>query len=121
MAARGEVERFYDEELSTRDALGFPPFSRLLRLVFRGRDVEQVKRTATEFAEEAERHLSDNAEVMGPAECPLAKIARNHRHQVILRSRAFGETHRALRSLLSSMRAFSGVYWEIDVDPVSLL
>jgi primosomal protein N' len=48
-------------------------------------------------------------------------ISGNHRFQLTLRSGRFGETHAALASLLREYRFPSGIYAEIDVDPVSLL
>ena len=38
MAQEGRLEEFYTQELETRRQLGFPPFSRLIRLVVRGQE-----------------------------------------------------------------------------------
>lgn len=128
-AAEFDMEGFYAAELEMREALSFPPYARLIRLVFRGKEAAEVGAAAEEFARLARGGDGGPgpggdflaAEVMGPAECPLGVIAGNHRHHIILRSRSFGTTHAALRRLLEGYRSPGKVYLEIDVDPVSLL
>jgi primosomal protein N' (replication factor Y) len=120
LAAEFDLEGFYAAELAQREALAFPPFARLIRLVFRGKKREDVAAAAQDFADLAESRL-EAAEILGPAECPLGVISRNHRHHVILRSFSFGATHASLRRMLATYRSPQRVYVEIDVDPVSLL
>ena len=47
-AARHDFEGFLERELEFRQALGYPPFGRLLRMVVEGRQEEQVIATANE-------------------------------------------------------------------------
>jgi primosomal protein N' (replication factor Y) len=119
LAAQGKLEEFYAEELESRRALGFPPHTRLIRVVFRSRSAAKAEKAAADFARllEAAREV----EVLGPAECPLSVIAGNSRTQVLLRGTDFGRLHAASRRALRSFAASAGVYVEVDVDPVSLL
>jgi len=121
LAAQLDLPAFYMRELEMRRALGFPPFSRLLRIVFRGKDKTETSAAAAAFVGRAEKALSGQGEILGPAECPLAVIARNYRFQVIVKARSFDDVHHALKRLLSRFDAPRQVYLEIDVDPVSLL
>ena len=61
------------------------------------------------------------AEVLGPAECPLAVIAGNHRCHVILRVTDFPALHLLLRQAVRAFTAPRSVYMEVDIDAVSLL
>ena len=65
--------------------------------------------------------LADSAEILGPAECPLAKISRNFRYQTIVRCKRFSESHARVSAVLGGYRPPSGVYVEVDVDPQALL
>ena len=121
MAAAGQVDQFYAQELSIRSSLKFPPFSRLLRVVFRGRSGDRVAGCASEFSGLLIARLGGNGEVLGPAECPIGIIAANHRMQVIVKAFRFDAAHAALRSAVQSFHAPRDVYLEIDIDPVSLL
>ncbi|TVR69442.1 MAG: primosomal protein N' [Spirochaetaceae bacterium] len=121
-AVRNEVEQFYEDELALRRTLLFPPYTRLIRLVFRSRSRDAADKAATAFAERAAR-VPRNAsnQVMGPAPAPLERIKNNWRYHVLLRGERLPDLHRWCRSILSSYRPGSAVYVEIDVDPVNLL
>jgi primosomal protein N' (replication factor Y) len=119
LAAQGKLEEFYAAELENRRALGFPPYTRLIRMVFRSRNADKARQAAEDFS----RPLQGAAgvEVLGPAECPLAVIAGNSRTQVLLRAAQFAAVHAAAHSALRAFTPTAGVYLEVDVDPVSLL
>jgi primosomal protein N' (replication factor Y) len=119
LAARGQLEEFYAGELESRRALGFPPYTRLIRIVFRSRSADKSEEAAADFVRRLE--AGGGVEVLGPAECPLAVIAGSTRTQVLLRSAEFARVHGAARKALSSFTVSAGVYLEVDVDPVSLL
>lgn len=121
LAAAGNLEEFYRRELEVRKALNFPPFSRLFRLVFRGKKAEDVAAAAGACAGILAPALAGSAELLGPSECPLAVIAGNHRHQLLIRTGSFGRAHAILGGFLRNMKPAAGVYVEADVDPVALL
>ncbi|TVR58469.1 MAG: primosomal protein N' [Spirochaetaceae bacterium] len=125
-AVAGDLEGFYREELAVREQLGFPPFSRLMRVVARGRNREEVEAAADEYAKAVARALGADAddggsEILGPAECPIANIAGNFRYHVIVKTRFFRRAHRAVTAAVRDGRKNRGVYLELDIDPVSLL
>lgn len=120
-AATGEAEQFYIGELDTREELDFPPYSRLFRFVFRGKNLGNVIQSSRDFFAALKPVLSSCEQVLGPVECPLGYIARNHRYHVIIISHAFNRTHNRLQMVLSDFSVKSGVYLETDVDPVNLL
>ena len=120
LAANHDLAGFYERELVTRKQLSFPPFSRLIRLVFRGRERGRVETTAAAYAR-AIAASHDAGEILGPAECPLAVISGNYRTQVLVRTVSFGSSHRAVSRVVRETRPENGVYVELDVDPVSLL
>jgi primosomal protein N' (replication factor Y) len=122
-AVNMEANAFYESELDVRKETGFPPATRLIRFVLRGKDEEKTGRAGALLADCVKRHLPRTADMLGPAECPLALIAGSHRRHLILRGREMGPLHAAARLALADYRPQSEkqVYLEIDVDPVSLL
>ena len=123
LAARGDLETFYNKELEARKMLGFPPFTRLIRLVFRARSSAKSRSAAAGFAQilSEQEEAGTDVEILGPVECPLSVIAGNHRNHLIFRSRNFKNVHALVRQSLQRFQTPSGVYVEVDVDPVSLL
>ena len=120
-ACQNRIEDFYGSELAERQMLDFPPFSRLLRLVFRSFN----KGLASETARDAVKILSDGAprgmEIIGPAECPIEKINSSWRYQILLKGSSIIPLQTAARKLLFDYTHNQNVYIEYDVDPVSLL
>lgn len=120
-ACQNRIEDFYGSELSEREMLDFPPFSRLLRLVFRSFN----KGLAAETAADAAKILMEGAprgmEIIGPAECPIEKINSSWRYQILLKGASIIPLQKAARKLLFDYTHNQNVYIEYDVDPVSLL
>ena len=121
-ARGGDLPGFYRGELKIREALKFPPFSRLFRIVVRGRSRRSVEDASGELAEILLEYLPEEAELLGPAECPLAVISGNYRHQIIIRTISFTRSHAVVGRILGDYAGGNKrAYFEIDVDPVSLL
>jgi primosomal protein N' (replication factor Y) len=114
------IEAFYKFELNQRQEMGFPPFSRLIRIVYRGKDGRKVLEALEELTQLFRQ--AGLPDVMGPAECPLGVISGNHRYHTLIRSEDdFSGIHRITASLLSHSDVPRGIYREIDIDPVQLL
>jgi primosomal protein N' (replication factor Y) len=118
-----DVDGFFEAELRQREALRFPPYTRLIRFVFRSRDAARADRAAARFAALTAPLLPPGADILGPAECPLGIISGSHRRHLILRGRAMGPLHAAAGEVLKLYEAGKDrtVYVEADVDPVNLL
>ncbi len=139
MAVCGNTTQFYEEELQIRKATNFPPYSRLVRLVFRSRSEKAsvdfsesaavllhsiLDEIAKKFSEEKNDSLKKAAlwtEILGPSECPLSKVNDNYRQQILLRGPSI-----SILQLLSSRFLFCYThspqcYIECDVDPTDLL
>jgi primosomal protein N' (replication factor Y) len=129
LAREQEFAPFFEREISEREGigLGYPPFSRLVGIVARGRDEEQVReaagRLADFLADGADKMSDPKPEVLGPAPAPIGKIRGIHRWQVLVRGR--GGTARALvAGALAQKKALglpSAVTLAVDVDPLDLL
>ncbi len=121
LAREGRLEEFYARELDARRELGFPPFSRLIRLVVRGKDQEKVSEAVSTLAKLLGGPVGGAAELLGPAECPISRISGNWRHHIIARCLSFARAHAAIARVAEGWKPPAGVYLEIDVDPLSLL
>jgi primosomal protein N' (replication factor Y) len=120
-AMQGRLEDFYTREIDIRRQLGFPPFTRLIRIVVRGRSKEKTAAAGRDLSAVLGPALSDAGEVLGPAECPISRMSGSYRFQLIIRCRAFAAAHERLGTVLEDTRMPSGVYAEVDVDPQALL
>lgn len=121
LASAHEQEAYYSQELQVRKELGFPPFSRLVRLVFRGKDASKTQKAVHQFYIRYYEKLKPTADMLGPAECPLSRVAGNFRRHILIRTRQFNALHALLTQIFRSYKPPAGVYVEIDIDPLSLL
>jgi primosomal protein N' (replication factor Y) len=114
-AASHDVRGFYQHELSQRRRLGYPPFSRLLRLEYRHFDPARAEAAAGALEKRLRAALdsagrADEA-IIGPAPCFLAKLDGKYRWHIILRGAHPGR-------LLVGLNLTD---WRVESDPVTLL
>ncbi len=122
-ACSADIEGFYRYELAQRKDLGFPPYTRLIRITVRSKQAEQADRAVQKLAAILKRELPSDCDILGPADCPISIIAGNYRKQIILRGKAMAAIHRAVQRAIAlyEEKKISSVYVELDVDPVQLL
>lgn len=120
-ACQNRIEDFYGAELAEREMLDFPPFSRLLRLVFRSYNKSLAAETANDAVKILEEGAPRGMEIIGPAECPIEKINSSWRYQILLKGSSIIPLQNAARKLLFGYTHNQNAYIEYDVDPVSLL
>ncbi|MEW6093380.1 MAG: primosomal protein N' [Chloroflexota bacterium] len=114
-AAKHDVDGFYARELEERRRLGYPPFSRLVRLEYRHFDAAKAEAEAKRVAEKLQGQLAtDNyrlTTLIGPAPCFFTRLDGLYRWQIVLRGPQ-------PESLVRVMRLDN---WRVEMEPVSLL
>jgi primosomal protein N' (replication factor Y) (superfamily II helicase) len=115
-AARHDVGRFLTEELERRQALGYPPFSHLVRIVVAGPGIEPVVRALEEL-----KAGIQGAELLGPA--ALLRLRGKHRAQLVAKTdrprQIASQAARLLAAAAPAMRR-AKLTAVVDVDPQSL-
>ena len=115
-AARHDADGFLDGELARREALRYPPFSHLIRIVCSAPDPHAVADAAT--AVRAALGDIQGATVLGPA--PLFRLRGRERAQLVVKGTQRAAAVRAAGAAVSAVageRARRGVAFSVDVDP----
>ncbi len=89
-AARHDFNAFYSQELLYRRHLGYPPFTRLVRLEIRHRDAGTAERQARDLARKITGWMDSSpqrVELVGPVPCFFARLGGMYRWQIILRGK----------------------------------
>lgn len=120
-AVSGRTRDFYNNELQTREILDFPPFCRMVRLVFRSADQNLAYQACAQAAEILNQNLQKGILILGPAECPVNKISQNYRFQILMKASSIIPLQALAKNLQTNYRLNPNVYVEYDVDPVNLL
>jgi primosomal protein N' (replication factor Y) len=123
-AVQHDLAAFAEKELPHREALGYPPFASMIRIVVRG-DRESATKA---FSEEIARQLRDHAKtaptavrILGPAPAPMAKLRGNFRYQVQLHSTDGQLLRDSVRQVTAQLKDPEGVAWIVDVDPLDMM
>ncbi len=117
-----DYEGFYRSELEVRRAMGYPPYTRLIRLLLRGTDEEKVVAGMEKIRDELTARIKSRKDIsmVGPSSAPFNRIAANYRHHLIFKTHRL-ENIQDIISAARGTRLAAGLYLEIDVDPVDLL
>jgi primosomal protein N' (replication factor Y) (superfamily II helicase) len=118
LAAAGQDDRFYAEELDRRRELGYPPAAALVALEVSSRSEEQALSAGRFTVERLQGALRHGEQVLGPG--PLWRERGRSACRVVIKSPETGKTLDALRVWLGRYRdryAERGVRLVPDVDP----
>nr|MBI2904669.1 primosomal protein N' [Chloroflexota bacterium] len=114
-ASRHDYAAFYEQETAYRRQYGYPPFGRLVRLVYRhlyaDRAETEARRMADVLTGEIKKAEARSTTLIGPAPCFYDRLDGLYRWQIVLR----GPNPAAL------VGAARPKDWLVEVDPLSLL
>lgn len=115
-AARHDYDAFYERERAFRHQLGYPPFSRLARLVYADLSLARCRQQSRALVETLQvtiqNHHLGHVHLIGPAPCFWSRLRGRWRWQIIVRA-----DDPAV--LLSRISLPAG--WKLDVDPTDIL
>jgi len=121
-AARHDYVGFARRELDDRRSLGYPPFSRLIRVVFEGEEGSEALEKSREVASVLATLPKDRGgDVLGPVPAPIARIKGRFRFHLLVKLPPRAATTEAVDALRAAAGRRGGVSVSIDVDPVNML
>jgi primosomal protein N' (replication factor Y) len=121
-ALHHDYESFYEAEIEFRRMFHYPPVTSMIALLFRGENLTNVERAASECGLLLDKAIGALAgtRIQGPAPAPIARIKGVWRYQILLRSSHRAGLRRAVETVLVP-RKWKGVEFAIDVDPINIL
>ena len=117
-AARHDSTAFVTAELERRRALGYPPFSHLVRIELAADSAGAVSRDARAVHAALERSLPPATELLGPA--PRLRLRGRHRRQLLMKGADRHATNEAVREAVEALtvsRAIRASALSVDIDP----
>ncbi len=116
MAAEHDFANFYDTEIAYRRDLGYPPFRRLARIIFRDESESRARADAESAANILRARMAKLSltatDIIGPAPCFTSRVNKIYRWHIILR----GPDPSAVLRGWDIPRN-----WHVDLDPVDVL
>ena len=118
-AAKHDYNRFVHQELPMRKALGYPPYSQMIRIVVRGGHEAETLEFAKTFS--AKLQSACPGIILGPAPAPFAKLRNFYRFHIHLRSELGERLRESVRSVTAALKTPPEIQWIVDVDPMDML
>lgn len=118
--AQQDYLRFYEAEIGFRKALGYPPFSQLVKITVTGPNETGIRRQADQLVQSLKTKLAaknDVMQILGPFSAAVSKVNDIFRMHILIKSPTLTSVQRALLEL--ELNAQPGII--IDVDPVNTM
>ncbi len=119
-----DYEGFAKVELGQRQRLGYPPFSRLFRIVAssaEGAASESILISIKEEIQKLIELLGLSVSILGPAPAPLQKLKGLFRHHLLLKSPSSAALNRVLHTVCNKVKYPKEIRLTFDMDPYEML
>jgi primosomal protein N' (replication factor Y) len=119
-----DYEAFYQHEINFRRAMYYPPFSVLVNIIVRHKELARAQALSAELARQLRAFAQEKTiRILGPAAAPLARLKGEHRLQILIKARARARAREVLDLAMahfdSSPQDLSAI--TIEVDPIDLM
>ena len=114
-----DYERFYTEQIAEREAFNYPPFSRMITIILRHKDVMKVHCAANELQRRLSQVFGKRCSVV--IEPGISKIQNLHIRTIQLRIEAkanYGRAKAMLREQVQQVPELKNVQVLFDIDPM---
>ena len=118
-AQNHDYKAFYEEEIESRKALLYPPFSRIINLRLSSIKKDMLMEEAHRLGKQAKKlntQYGNAAEIIGPAESPLTKIRGRFRYQMLIKGTDINVLHKIAQGIIDTNKN-NQVRITVDVDP----
>ncbi|TCK02848.1 replication restart helicase PriA [Phorcysia thermohydrogeniphila] len=120
-AATYKFDEFYREELTAREFLGFPPFTKTLLLEFQLEKLAEFKKLREKF-EKIKNELSLFFSVSDLTPAPLPKVSGRYRFTSFLRTSSEEKLMKGVAVIKERFPStFSGIRYKIEVEPMRIV
>ena len=119
---RHDFRAFTRVELPARQALGYPPFGAMARIIARGKSEKLVQAYLESVAGAIREKVPENLiRILGPAPAPIARLRGEHRQNMMLFSPDESKLREVLSEVWKKQQAPEGVRGIIDIDPQDMM
>ncbi|PIR93422.1 primosomal protein N' [Candidatus Falkowbacteria bacterium CG10_big_fil_rev_8_21_14_0_10_43_10] len=113
LLARNNLDEFYQQELKNRQALKYPPYIKMIKLICKSDDYNYLQKESAAMADKLRKGLPD-AEIIGPVK-PVNEKIRNFWQRNIIIKLTESQKNDMLKQILVNLSNA----WSIDVDPLT--
>jgi primosomal protein N' (replication factor Y) len=111
--------KFYNYEISLRKKYGYPPFNKLINIVFSGETENEVKYFSKLLVESLTKYKS-NLKILGPVPAAIPYLRKKYRYHILIKGNKLLFFKRLILEFFKNMNSKKTKMF-IDVDPISIM
>ena len=123
MSTNYQSKQFYNLSLDSRKALNYPPFKRLIRILFQSKSLKNCINSSNKIYEILKSKFPNS--IIGPLPCPIEKLASNNRYHILIKidSKTISQSLKVMQHIQDNKEHFldKNVKLLIDIDSISVL
>ena len=113
---------FYEHELHLRNELHYPPYTKLVRILFLLNNEERLRSYMDGIRYQIAQYPQKNKLIiLSPTPAPISKIRKQYRYHVLIKAEHQANINRFLEWFLCNVKIPNYIKMQIDIDPISLL
>ncbi len=117
-----EIEKFYQEQLSIRKDMNYPPYTGIIQFICKDEDHDKAEKTGDKLRAAIDEAIEINKisgiEVLGPCDAPLSRIRNKYRISILIKGKSRNDLNFIAREARKKLK---GADVTIIVDPASTL
>ena len=116
-----DTKKYYNILLEDRLSTNYPPFSKIIRVLLKGKNLIKMKKQMEHITKNIKDH---DFEILGPVLAPIEKINNLYRLHIIIKTKKpldfqnFYLNNKSLKNIFDNLK---DIKYQFDVDPLSLL
>jgi primosomal protein N' (replication factor Y) len=125
-ACRQNFDSFAIRELEQRELLGYPPYSRMARILFATQNEKKLVSQILpihKLCKSITKALKcdDELTVLGPVQTPFYRIQDKYRIHIVIKSKSFKMLNQWIKYFRANVKLPSTIQVNYDIDPFNLL
>ncbi len=119
-ASKHDYKSFYNEEISIRKKLNYPPYCFLVLIKILSKDFELLGKEANKISEYLKNNLNSSTTVLGPSISNILKINNYYNFQCIIKYKKDDKLYEVLNNLDNIYQNNKSIKIEFDFNPIKL-
>lgn len=125
-ASKGNYLEFFSKEMKVRKKMLYPPYSRMVRLIFSGREEDKLDFITKTAVLALGKHIEyvDKIRIVGPTLAPLSRVRGYYRMHIVLWSKLEVYLRKAVEIITGSIVELDKgkqIRLSVDVDPYNMM